>query len=438
MKPFVKWAGGKRQILTKIYDFFDETDDFTKNKYIEPFLGGGAVFFDKAPQNAIINDLNSDLINAYNVIKSDKYEELINRLKKHSVKYFEDPDGYYYEIRTWDRHPKWPANKTPVERAARMIFLNKTCYNGLYRVNSKGQFNTPIGRYKNPLICDEENIREIHNFLSNEENKIEIMNSSYEFAINKASEGDIVYVDPPYDYEDDDGFTKYQMQGFTFEDFAELKKVCDLAIERGAIVIISNNATSKVINLFEQDSNYTIYHDVNRFSSLRSINCKANERKTGKEAIFLGIPNSVPFPQANDMEKIIALLMADEKVISDKEEAKKIINVTTSRQVAYYLSALEYFKYITKTKVFTKKALSIKQNENTIKEDIYNQLIGNKLFYKIYLMNKIDGKTNVREIKKILASENTNMSESTINRRASTIKSWIEWMYRFELIKASS
>ena len=166
-----------------------------------------------------------------------------------------------------------------------MIFLNRTCYNGLYRVNSKGQFNTPIGRYRNPTICDRQNITEIHEYLSSPENDIRILNGSYEEAIKLARDSDVIYIDPPYDYEDDDGFTKYQMSGFTFEDFRKLKSECDKALNKGAFVIISNNATQKVINLFEQDPNYKIFYDISKFPTLRSINCNGAERKTGKEAI---------------------------------------------------------------------------------------------------------------------------------------------------------
>ena len=220
MKPFIKWAGGKRQILKRINEFINDSEyEGSSYTYIEPFLGGGAVFFDKCPPKAIINDLNSDLINAYRVIKSDKYLDLIEELKKHKLEYFKDKDDHYYSVRAWDREEGWPNNHTDVERAARMIFLNRTCYNGLYRVNSKGQFNTPIGRYNNPTICDEENIKAIHEYFSNSNNSIEIMNESYEYAIRKSKDGDIIYIDPPYDYEDDDGFTKYHMKGFTFEDF---------------------------------------------------------------------------------------------------------------------------------------------------------------------------------------------------------------------------
>ena len=436
MKPFIKWAGGKRQILKRINEFIRDSEyEGSSYTYIEPFLGGGAVFFDKCPQKAIINDLNEDLINAYRVIKSDKYTELIELLKEHKEEYFEDKDDHYYTVRAWDREEGWPNNHSDVERAARMIFLNRTCYNGLYRVNSKGQFNTPIGRYANPTICDEQNLIEIHNYFSNPNNNIEIMNESYEYAIRKAKDGDIIYIDPPYDYEDDDGFTKYQMKGFTFEDFENLKKECDDAINRGAFVIISNNATTKVLNLFRQDPKYKIFYDVNEFQTLRSINCKGSERKTGNEAIFWGMNNNVPFPQANDMNKIIKLVLSDDIVLNNKEEAMKVIDVTTERQVAYYLSALLFLKYINHDKEFTEKAIVLKTDEKLLKNDIYEQLKNNTLFSESYEKYKSIHKVNVEELKEKIAKTNPSMAESTVNRRASTIRAWVEWMYEYDIEK---
>lgn len=433
MKPFVKWAGGKRQILKKINEFINDSEyEGSSYTYIEPFLGGGAVFFDKQPQKAIINDLNSDLINAYKVIKSDDYLELIKLLKQHKEEYLLDKDDYYYTVRAWDRDDNWPKNHSDVERAARMIFLNRTCYNGLYRVNSKGQFNTPIGRYANPMICDEENITEIHNYLANPNNNIEIMNASYEEAIRKAKDGDIIYLDPPYDYEDDDGFTKYQMKGFAFDDFVNLKKECDDAINRGAFVIISNNATTKVLNLFNQDPKYKIFYDVNEFQTLRSINCKGAERKTGNEAIFWGMNSNIPFPQANDMNKIIKLVMSDECVLTDKLKAMELLKVTTERQVAYYLSALLFLKYITHEKKFTNRANNIKHNDELIKNDIYNQLFDNSLFKECYDNYRELGNVNVNELRNKISNSNPSMAESTVNRRASTIKAWVEWMFELE------
>lgn len=431
MKPFVKWAGGKRQILKRINEFIeDSVNGDTSFTYLEPFLGGGAVFFDKRRKNVIINDLNEDLINAYRVIKSDKCEALIARLKEHNVSYKLDPDDYYYEVRAWDRTEGWPSKYDDVERAARMIFLNKTCYNGLYRVNGKGQFNTPIGRYNNPLICDEVNIREIHDYLSSNDNNIRIMNSSYEECIKLAKDGDVIYIDPPYDYEDDDGFTKYQMNGFTFDNFKKLKEECDKALSRGAFVIISNNATQKVVDLFEQDPNYKIFYDVNKFATLRSINCLGSDRRSGREAIFWGMDNNVPFPQANDMSKVIKLVMSDESILEDKQKAMEIIGVNTPRQVAYYFSALQFLKYLTHDKKFTDRAKEIAKSETDVIKDIYQQLYENKLFRTTYDKfkdsHKIDSKFVAQEIRK----DNGKLSDSTINRRSSTIRSWVGWMYQ--------
>lgn len=313
-----------------------------------------------------------------------------------------------------------------------MIFLNRTCYNGLYRVNNRGEFNTPIGRYHNPLICDRENLKEIHDYLSSKENEITIMNGSYEECVRLAKDGDVIYLDPPYDYEDDDGFTKYQMAGFSFENFRELKKECDKALSKGAFVIISNNATQKVTELFEQDPKYKIFYDVNKFSTLRTINCNGTERRTGREAIFWGMDNNIPFPQANDMTKIIKLVMADESVINDKAKAMELIHVSTTRQVAYYFSALQFLKYLKHDKTFTDRANSLMKNKSKIIIDIYDQLLNDDMFGNAYKQFKDSKKVNVEVIKNEIRKNKTNLADSTVNRRASTIKAWVEWMYTID------
>ena len=433
MKPFVKWAGGKRQILSRINEYVqDSIEDNPDYTYIEPFLGGGAVFFSLHPKKAIINDLNEDLINAYRIIKSGNYSKLIDKLKEFSDEYHNAPDEFYYHIREWDRVDNWMEAHDDVDRAARMIFLNRTCYNGLYRVNSKGQFNTPMGRYRNPLICDETNIKEIHEYLSNPENHIEIMNGSYEDAIKKAKDGDVIYIDPPYDYEDDDGFTKYQMSGFSFEDFQKLKEKCDKAVDRGAFVIISNNATTKVMKLFEEDPKYKIFYDPNCFTSLRSINCKGDDRRTGSEVIFWGMNNYIPFPQADEINKVITLVQAGDEIIENKEKAKEVINVGTPRQVSYYLSALQYLKYLGRNKKLTERALKMKNSKSELVSDIYNQLLEDKLFGKAYHDFKATGKVNIDKVTSDLKKESKRLSESTLRRRASTIRAWVEWMYGIE------
>lgn len=429
MKPFVKWAGGKRQILKYIRKFIDNSHEENNNDftYIEPFLGGGAVFFDLLHKKAIVNDLNTDLINAYEIIKSEKYTDLIVSLKELDSMYRENPDEFYYDKRAEDREDGWPDKYDKVHRAARMIFLNRTCYNGLYRVNSKGQFNTPIGRYSNPLICDEDNLVEIHNFLM--DNDIKIYNYSYEKVINMAKETDIIYIDPPYDYEDDDGFTKYQMNGFTFEDFKKLKSCCDRALERGAYVIISNNATNRVIELFD-DPKYKVYYDSNKLSTKRMINCNANERKTGREIIFWGVP--CIFPQANSLDKIVKLIMSDNDVLFDKEKAKIVLEVSTDRQVSYYYSGLIYIGLVKSNKTLNDETLAAKNDMTKVKALIIEKLLEKELFSKLYydFENKeIDNELIIEEVKKI----NSRLNIDTIKRRASTVKAWLEWIFLNQL-----
>jgi len=424
MKPFVKWAGGKRQILKYIRNFIDNSHEDSNNDftYIEPFLGGGAVLFDLKHKNAIINDLNSDLINAYSIIKSEKYIQLIESLKKYEIEYKFNPDEFYYDVRARDREDDWKNKYDDVDRAARMIFLNRTCYNGLYRVNSKGQFNTPIGRYSNPIICDENNIIKIHNYLS--ENDVKIYNYSYEKVIDMAKENDIVYIDPPYDYEDDDGFTKYQMEGFTFENFKELKVHCDKALERGAYVIISNNATTRIIDLFD-DPKYKVFYDPNRLNTKRLINCNASARNNGKEIIFWGVP--CIFPQANSLEKIIKLVM-NEEALFDKEKAKAILEVNSDRQVSYYYSSLVYIGLVKSNKRLNDETKESCIDEKKLKKLITKKLLEKELFnklYKYFLDKPIDTEILIEEVKRL----NSKLNSDTIKRRASTVKAWLEWLY---------
>lgn len=434
MRPFVKWAGGKRQILSTIIKFIEDAiDEGNKDSYtyIEPFLGGGAIFFDLMPQRAIINDLNADLMNAYRVIRSGDCNRLIEKLKEYDESYRKDCDEFYYEMRQRDREPNW-LETDAVVRAARMIFLNKTCYNGLYRVNGKGQFNTPIGRYSNPTICDEQTILDAHNYLSNPQNEIAILNDSYELAFDRAKDGDVIYVDPPYDYQDDDGFTKYQMAGFSFSDFEKLKGCCDKAIDKGATVIISNNATEKVIELFSQDPKYRIYYNVTRLSTLRMINCKVQSRRTGEEVIILGALNSLP--QANDIEKVITFACkCNDDYLNDTKQICIDLDLGTERQAAYYLSALQFLGYITQQRTVSTRLLALNGERGKIEEDIFNQLKENNLLGALYTEN-IDQSNKIKKgkIEEIIKEKYPTLSSSTIERRASTIKAWLEWMLTYE------
>ena len=265
-KPFVKWAGGKRQLV----DILLSNVPPSFNRYFEPFVGGGALLFELQPQKAVISDINEELINAYQVIK-DNVEELINSLKKHK-----NTKEYYYAIRAIN-----PKTLTPVERASRFIYLNKTCFNGLYRENSKGQFNVPFGRYKNPKICDEENLRAVSEFL----NKIEItiLNCDYKMTCEMAKSGDFVYLDPPYyPISKTASFTKYNKNDFSEKDQVELSEIFKELDKKGCYVMLSNSNTEFIKKLY---ANYRIQEiKANRF-----INCKANRR--GKSNIEVLITN---------------------------------------------------------------------------------------------------------------------------------------------------
>jgi len=252
------------------------------------------------------------------------------------------------------------------------------------------------------------------------------MNESFETCINKAGPGDIIYVDPPYDYEDDDGFTKYQMNGFSFGDFENLKKECDKALKRGVYVIISNNATERVIGLFINDPNYKVYtYDMNKFDTLRSINCKGDSRKTGLEVIFWGIPNSVPLPQANDISKVIKLVMCpSEYIYSNKNAVAEYLGLGTERQASYYLSAMKFFKFLTNSYELTDLAKQLREDENGLISNMKTQLLDND-YFKYLIDNKL---LAVDEIARYLQKQYKNISDITAKRRASTIKSWIKWM----------
>src|SRR5690554_1674540 len=182
--PFLKWVGGKRQLMPTIVEHLPE--NFKNLTYSEPFIGCGAVLFHLQPKNAIINDFNEELINVYEVIKHN-LEELIEDLKKHK----NEPD-YFYEIRSLDRNKNFK-NISKVERASRVIYLNKTCYNGLYRVNSAGEFNSPFGRYKKPNIVNESTLKAVSKYLNS--NNIVIKNGDYYEVLKTLDENSFVYLD---------------------------------------------------------------------------------------------------------------------------------------------------------------------------------------------------------------------------------------------------
>ena len=266
VKPFLKWAGGKRYLISEIRKILPK---FTT--YYEPFLGGGAVFFELQPKKAFINDLNFELINAYDTIKKD-VENLIKELKTHK-----NDSDYFYELRDWDRARDKFSKLTSTQKAARVIFLNKTCFNGLFRVNSQGQFNTPFGGYTNPNYVNEEVLRAVSKFLNG--NDIKISNWSFEKLLPKIKKGSFVYLDPPYyPVSDTASFTGYNLAGFDKDDQHSLKEFCDKLNYKEVNFLLSNSATDFIQEL------YTDY-EIDIVKVPRAINSDASRRGPVNEVL---------------------------------------------------------------------------------------------------------------------------------------------------------
>jgi len=222
-RPFLKWVGGKRQILPFIRNHLPAVF----GHYHEPFLGGGAVFFDLHPERATISDINAELIDTYIVVQSH-VEALIRALKKHV-----HDERSYYEVRALN-----PADLSPVQRAARMIYLNKTGYNGLYRVNRSGGFNVPFGRHINPNFCDAKNLRLASERLCG----VKIQCGSFENVLDSVRRGDLVYFDPPYiPLSRSSSFVAYQKRGFGMDNQERLAEVFEELTRRGVSVLLSNS-----------------------------------------------------------------------------------------------------------------------------------------------------------------------------------------------------
>jgi len=265
--PFLKWAGGKRQLLSQMESFIP--NNF--NKYIEPFVGGGALFFYLLPQNAILIDNNWELINCYKIIKKN-VDELIDSLKKHTYN-----KEYYYKIRAVDRDPESYRKISNIEKAARTIFLNKTGYNGLYRVNQKGFFNVPFGRYKNPKICDRKNLLAVHHILQ----PVKIVHNSFEICLDYANSGDFVYLDPPYyPLSKTSLFTSYTKQDFGEASQLKLYDVFRELDQKGCKILLNNSYSEFILKLYK---NYRI----EILKAKRSINSKSNKRGEIKEVLIM-------------------------------------------------------------------------------------------------------------------------------------------------------
>jgi DNA adenine methylase len=269
LSPVLKWVGGKRQLLDEIIPRIGRK----YSNYIEPFLGGGAVLFELQPKKAIVNDYNSELINVYKVIR-DNPGTLIELLQEHEMKNSEE---YYYEIRGLDRTSEFE-KIGGVEKAARILYLNKTCYNGLYRVNSAGQFNSPYGRYKKPNIVNATVIKAMSKYFN--ESEIEFLNDDYRVAMARAKKGAFVYLDPPYmPISSSSSFTGYTESGFGYAQQVELKEECDKLRNREVSFLLSNSDCAEIRELYRE-------YDIITVQAKRTINSKANKRGEINEVLI--------------------------------------------------------------------------------------------------------------------------------------------------------
>lgn len=271
--PIVKWVGGKRQLLPEIMPLIDKKCV----TYVEPFVGGGAVFFELQPKKAIINDYNQELINVYLVVR-DHCDELIDLLKEHNRF---NTQEYFYTVRSLDRSDGY-RELSDVAKAARIIYLNKTCYNGLYRVNSAGQFNAPYGKYKNPNIVNEESVRAMSGYLRS--GKIAIRQGDYRNVLKGLRKGTFVYLDPPYlPISSSSSFTGYTQNGFSYEQQVTLKEECDRLRKKGIAFLQSNSDCPQIRELYKE-------YDIRTVQAKRSINSKAAKRGEINEVLIYYVP----------------------------------------------------------------------------------------------------------------------------------------------------
>ncbi len=267
--PFVKWAGGKRQLLAQIKERMPRE----YNRYYEPFIGGGAVVFDLLPENALINDINEALINAYVQIR-ENVDSFLDNIHRIDSAIGEDGKAYYYSMRNL-YNMKLEKMEYDIELAALFVFLNKHCFNGLYRVNSKGLFNVPYNNSKR-VSCDEESIRMTSDYLK----RVTITTGDFEDACRNSGRGDFVFLDSPYAPLNPTSFESYTKEGFTLESHERLARLYDELTDRGCYCMLTNHNTELIEQLYG-NKGYTI----SVVNVKRMINSDANNRK-GQEVII--------------------------------------------------------------------------------------------------------------------------------------------------------
>ena len=278
-KPFVKWAGGKRQIMDKLKNYIP----YEFNTYYEPFIGGGALLFELSPKNAVINDSNKELMNVYECIKDEnKYTKMCNELSHYETNHSEE---FYFEIRNKDRDKTKFNKMADYKRAARTIYLNKACFNGLYRVNSKNEFNVPFNKKNKINTYDAQNLGIIHSYLNF--SNVKILSVDFEESVKEAKKGDFIYFDPPYD-SDTTTFNSYTEEGFGKEEQIRLARVYKELDERGCFVMLSNHNTKLVNELYKD-------YNINIIEAKRNINSNGKKRGNVEEVIITNYKNENNF-----------------------------------------------------------------------------------------------------------------------------------------------
>ncbi|HEX6068145.1 MAG TPA: Dam family site-specific DNA-(adenine-N6)-methyltransferase [Nitrososphaera sp.] len=273
--PFLKWAGGKRRLARRLAALCPDRIE----RYVEPFLGSGALFLYLAQTrpgfSALLSDSNAELVNVYRCVR-DSVDELANVLEEHERRYYKSPERHYYHVRDECR----PQDR--VERAARMIFLNKTCYNGLYRVNRAGRFNVPHGTYVRPAICNKDALLSASEILNRSD--VSIRRADYASAISSCRSGDMVYLDPPYlPLTKTASFTDYTSESFGYDDHVALAREFQRLSDLGCTVVLSNSNSVRIRRLYGGFAIQTV-------GVSRSINCNANRRTGQSELVVTNAP----------------------------------------------------------------------------------------------------------------------------------------------------
>lgn len=278
-KPFVKWAGGKRQIIDKLKEYVP----LEFNTYYEPFVGGGALLFELAPVNAVINDSNKELMNIYSCLcDEDKFKKVCSLLNSYEKNHSQE---FYYEIRNKDKNKKAYDRLSDYTKAARTIYLNKACFNGLYRVNKKNEFNVPFGKKNKVNTYELSNLITISNYLTM--NNIKILSVDFEEAVKDAKKNDFIYFDPPYD-SDTVTFNSYTEEGFGKKEQIRLAKVFKELDEKGCYVMLSNHNTTLVNELYKE-------YNIHLIEAKRNINSNGKKRGKVQEVIITNFENNKGF-----------------------------------------------------------------------------------------------------------------------------------------------